>query len=73
MAAMEHSTGALDDAYAIYADSIQKHVDSLKAAFQDLSQTVISSDVAKFIVDLGTSALTALKNFGSITFSVGCL
>lgn len=66
MASMEHSAGALDDAYAVYADSIQKHVDSLKAAFQDLSQTVISSDVAKFIVDLGTSALTALKNFQEV-------
>lgn len=61
MASIDNSAGALDDAYAIYANSIQKHVDSLKAAFQDLSQTMISSDVAKFIVDLGTIALTTLQ------------
>ena len=51
---MQNSAGALEEAYAEYGESIQKHVDSLKAAWQGLSQSIVDSDLAKGILDFAT-------------------
>lgn len=67
MVEMENSGGTLQASYAEYLDSIQAHANSLKAAFQDLSRTAVNSDMAKFIVDLGTGAV------GTLTTIIGLL
>lgn len=58
--AMKNSAGALDEAYQIRMQSIQAHVDTMKAAFDELSMTFINSDFAKESIDFLTSVLEIL-------------
>lgn len=75
MLAMEESTGELQEAYDIYLDSIQAHVKTLKAAFDELSVTFVNSDLAKFGVDFLTNILEMLTGiidkFGIIKILLG--
>lgn len=55
MEAMADSAGALDDAYATYLDSTTAHINQFKASFQELSATIMSSELLSTIVDIGKS------------------
>ena len=61
MAAMEDSAGSLSDSYSTYLDSIKGKTGQLKASFEDLSKTVIESDLVKTLVSGGTVFLDILK------------
>lgn len=61
MKSMKNSAGSLQEAYDEYSDSIQKHIDSFKAAFTELSQEVVNSDLVRNIVDFGTRIVEALS------------
>ena len=54
----DDSLGALDTAFGTYEESISAHVQKFKTQFQDLSTTVVGSDFAKGIVDIGTALLS---------------
>lgn len=54
----DDSLGALDTAFGTYEESISAHVQKFKTQFQDLSTTVVGSDFAKGIVDIGTGLLS---------------
>ena len=45
-----------------WMDSLEAKVQQLKAAFQDLSNSIISSDFAKGIVEAGTTAINVLDD-----------
>ena len=45
-----------------YAKSIQYSIDRAKAAYQELAQTVISSDITKEFIDIGAELLTITSN-----------
>ena len=62
MKAMGDSAGALSDAYSIYLDSIQAHVQQLKAAWEQLSTKVVNSEFAKNLVDSITNIINFLSN-----------
>lgn len=68
---MANSGGALEDAYAEYSNSIQKHVNTLKASFQDLSTTVINSDLLKTLADGGAGVLNVLNGAVKLLDVVG--
>lgn len=57
MEAMQNSAGALNDAYGIFEESMQGHINKLKAAFEELSMTAVDSGFMNSLVDLGTSLL----------------
>ena len=73
MDAMGNSTGALSDAYAEYYDSIQAKVDSFKASYQSLSQTIVNADLAKGLVGGAAKLLDFLTNIVSALDSIGGL
>lgn len=51
-----------------YLDSIQGKMSSFNSAFEQLSQSVISSDLIKWFIDLGTTILNiANSDFGKFT------
>lgn len=52
MERMKNSSGELQNAFDIYMDSIQAHVNQLTAAFEKLSMTFVNSDFAKGAIDL---------------------
>lgn len=54
------SDGSAMKELANYQEGIQYSIDRFKASFQELSNTTISSDFLKGIVDSGTSALNIL-------------
>ena len=64
---MTDSTGALDEAYSTYLDSIQGRTAQLTATFQSMSQNIVNSDIMKaviqFITDL-VEGLTTLMTVG---------
>ena len=60
---MKDSAGELQEAYNIRMESIQAHLNTLKAAFDELSMKVVNSDLAKGVIDIVTrivEGLTAL-------------
>lgn len=63
MEAMNDSPGAMQDAYSEWMDSITAHVETLKAAFQGLSNDLISNDLLKDFVDLGTTVVNIADGF----------
>ena len=71
MKAMENSTGSLQNAYDEYADSIQRHIDSFKAAFTQLSTTVVESDLIKGVVDTGTGIIKTLESIFQALNKIG--
>lgn len=64
----QESAGAAARANNIYMDTTTAHLNQFKSAFQDLSHTIIDSDLLKAIVDLGTGIL---KIFDSVAKFVG--
>ena len=60
MEAMADSAGALESAYGIFEDSMQGHINKLKAAFEELSMEAVNKGFVNSVVDLGTSAIEVL-------------
>ena len=56
------SEGSAKEEQARWMDSIEAKSQQLKASFQDLSQTLLSSDIAKFFLDIGTNGVSALDS-----------
>lgn len=61
MDAMANSAGALTDAYKVYLDSAQAHIDIFKASFQELAKNFIEAGFIKTVVDFGTTILNILN------------
>lgn len=59
-----NSEGSALNENAKYIDSIEGKVNNLKSAFEELSQTLISSDFIKSVVDLGTTLLRIANSDG---------
>ena len=57
---MKNSAGELEEAYAIRMESIQAHIDQLKAAFAKLATDIVDSDTAKLFVDVLTKVLVVI-------------
>ena len=66
----QNSLGSASIENQKYLDSISGKLANLESAFQSLSQTVVNSDLIKFIVDSGTNILNIIeeiiKNLGTI-------
>lgn len=71
MSTMVNAGGTLERSYAKYLDSIQAHVNSLHAAFQNLSRTAVNSDTATFIVDMLTSVVQGLTSIVELLDNIG--
>ena len=57
---MNNSTGELQESYDIYLDSIQAHVQTLKAAYDELSMDFVNSSLAKGVIDFLTKLVEGL-------------
>lgn len=55
----QESAGAAARANNIYMDTTTAHLNQFKSAFQDLSHTIVDSDLLKSVVDFGTALLNA--------------
>lgn len=70
MDSMSKSTGALDEAYSTYMDSVQARKDQLKATFQTLSQDIFNSDA---LADSISALNTILKLLDKLINTFGAL
>ena len=59
---MKDSAGELQEAYNIRMESIQAHINQLKAAFDELSMKVVNSDLAKGAIDIVTKIIEGLTS-----------
>ena len=73
MDAMTDSAGALNDAYSVYMDTVQAHINQFKAAFESLSQTAVDSSVATDIVDIGQKLLVVVEYVFRLIDAIGGL
>ena len=73
MKSMRDSAGELESAYAIYMDSISAHINKFKAAFQELSQAVMDSEMLKDAVDLGAGFLSLANGITKVINAAGGL
>lgn len=65
-----NSSGSAMEENAKYLDSIAGRMDQLKASFESLSNTVISSDLVKTVVSAGTTILDILNGILDVTGSI---
>lgn len=77
---VEKATASAMDSFGSAAEENEKYLDSIAgktanftSAFQQLSQTVIDSDLVKFFVDLGTGGIKALDGLVSFITPLGTL
>lgn len=73
MDAMANSSGALTDAYSVYMDTIQAHVNQFKAAFESLSQTAIDKGFVTGFIDFGAEILKVVENVFKLIDALGGL
>ena len=66
----KNSAGSAQEEFDRWSQSIEAHLNTFKASFESLSQTIIDSDFIKSIIDGGTSILNLLE---SIVDTVGTL
>lgn len=71
MDAMSNSAGTLTESYQKYQDTIQGHINSLKAAWAGFAQEFVSSTTAKKVVDIGKSLIGVLGTLAKIFDSLG--
>lgn len=71
MTAMGESAGALSDAYDKYLNSIEAHINRFKASLQELSQSVVSSNLLKGAIDFGSGFLNVLNKVFSVLNNIG--
>lgn len=57
------SEGSAEKELSNYQKSIEYHIGQMKASFQELSTTAVSSDVFKGFIDGGTTAINVLTKF----------
>lgn len=69
----QNSAGEAARANSIYMDTTTAHINQFKAAFQDLSHTVIDSGLLKNVVDLGTALLNMADGIAKFISSAGGL
>lgn len=67
----QNSAGEAARANSIYMDTATAHMNQFKAAFQDLSHTVIDSGLIKGVVDLGTGLLNLATTIAGFIKSIG--
>lgn len=67
------SAGVATEANATYMESISGKIGQFKAAFQELSNTLISSDFIGGIVDFGTGLLGVLESLARVIEAIGGL
>ena len=60
METMADEPGALIESYSKYTETIEAHVNMLKAAFSSLGQDMVDTDLAKNVVDIGTKMVGML-------------
>ena len=70
---MNNAGGELDEAYGIYLDSIQAHVNTLKAAYDELARDFTDSDLAKGVIDFLTKIIELLDKLVSSIGMVGAI
>ena len=73
MKKMQDSEGALAEANAIAVDSVQGHIQRLKNAFVEFSQSAISKEFIKDFVDFAKGALNAVSAFLKFINAIGGL
>lgn len=75
--AAKNSAGSAQKEFDSWSQSIEAHINTFKASFESLSQTVIDSDLIKFVVDFGTTILNTLDSviskFGTIPTLLGSI
>lgn len=64
------SEGSAEKELSNYQKSIEYHIGQMKASFQELSTTTVSSDVFKGFIDGGTTAINVLTKFISVANGV---
>ena len=73
--AAKNSAGSAQEEFDRWSQSIEAHINTFKASFESLSQTILDSNLIKFIVDFGTTTLNTLDNiiskFGTIPTLLG--
>ena len=73
--ALNESEGSAEKELENYKKGVQYSIDKFNASFQQLSNTVVSSDFLKGIVDGGTNALniitSLIDNFGTLNTLIG--
>ena len=62
-----NSTGNATQKYAAYLEGVEAHLNKLAAAFEKLSQTIFSSDLATRGIDFLTTVVDALQSIFNIT------
>lgn len=73
MESMTNSAGALTDAYKVYMDSAQAHINIFKTSFQELAKNFIDAGFVKTVVDFGTTILDILNVVAKLISSLGGL
>ena len=68
--AAKNSAGSAQKEFDAWSQSIEAHINTFKASFESLSQTIVNSDLIKFIVDSGTEILNTIDN---IVNSIGTI
>ncbi len=69
-----NSQGSALNENAKYLDSVEGKLNALSSAFQELSQNVVSSDLIKSVIDLGTGILNFLNSdFGKFIAQWGAM
>ena len=62
-----NSTGNATQKYAAYLEGVEAHLNKLTAAFEKLSQTILSSDLVTRGIDFLTTVIDALQSIFNIT------
>lgn len=62
-----NSTGNATQKYAAYLEGVEAHLNKLTAAFEKLSQTILSSDLVTRGIDFLTTVVDALQSIFNIT------
>lgn len=80
MEAMGNASGAMQDAYGQWMDSITAHIETFKAAFEGLANDLIQSELLTGLIDIGTwfinIADTVVKlndNLGTTALTIGSI
>jgi len=73
MATATDSAGTAMQRYDIYQQSVEAHVKTFKATWEETWSSTLNSDVIKFFVDLGTSILQVIGDAGGLIEAINNL
>lgn len=68
-----NSIGVSTKANDVYMESSEAHIAQLKATFEELSASLISSDLFKFVIDNGKTILSLINAITSATGGLGAV